>query len=306
MTITKEEFMARLEEVGRNVTARAAIEAAETANTPAEPAEKVEKIGKQISFWPESVAAMPTELTRVSLFGLPSDRRGARKMLDDVLLESRPDIQVRYTGKQLSAKDETCWLACLRLGRGLPMGQRIYLNKNDLLKEMGLARTGQNWKTTEARLDRLSKAHFTIEFKRNGKSYRMTTGLMKYGIENETGAMYIRLDPDGAALFENLAYQPWQVRLSLKSDVSARLLSYVTGHEQGKPHSQTLENLKRWCGYTGETRKFRAAIRASLEELESKGVLVKGSSKIVSGGRGDVVCWVRSRIDELTAIEAKP
>ena len=134
----------------------------------------------------------------------------------------------------------------------------------------------------------------------------MTTGMLKYGIENETGAMYIRLDPDGAALFENLAYQPWEVRLSLQSDVSARLLSYITGHEQGKPHSQTLDNLKRWCGYGGERRKFRTAIHSAIEELESKGVLVKGSSKIVSGARGDVVCWVRSRSGEPPAIEAKP
>ncbi len=288
------EFKALMERVGRKMTAN---------YRPAEPAAEPEKIGKQMGFWPENTAAMPTELTRVSLFGLPPDRPGARKMLDDVVLESRADIVVRYTGKQLSAKDETCWLACLRLGRGVPMGQRIYLTKADLLKELGLANTGPNWKTMAARLDRLSKAHFAIDFKRNGKSYHMTTGMLRWGIEDETGQMFIRLDPDGATLFENLAYQPWQVRLSLKSDVSARLLSYVTGHEQGKPHSQTLENLKQWCGFGGETRKFRAAIRVALEELESKGVLVAGSSKIVSSGRGDVVCWVRSKGTEPPAIE---
>lgn len=83
---------------------------------PAVETVEVEKIGGKLRQWPEDVAAMPTELTRVSLFGMPADKPGARKMLDDVRLDSRPDIEVFYTGKQLSAKDETCWLACLRLG----------------------------------------------------------------------------------------------------------------------------------------------------------------------------------------------
>ena len=297
------ELKARLEEVGQKMTAKPK-DSDETAI--AATGEPEEKVGKQMAFWPEDAAAMPTELTRVSLFGLPADKPGARKMLDDVKLDSRADIEVLYTGKQLSAKDETAWLACLRIGRGVPMGQRIYLNKIDLLKELKLTNTGPNWKAVEARLLRMSKAHFTVSFKRCEKTYKMTTGMLKFGIENETGAMYIRLDPDGAALFENLAYQPWEVRLSLQSDVSARLLSYITGHEQGKPHSQTLDNLKRWCGYGGRLRQFRTACIAALEELEAKGVLVKCSTKIVSGAKGDVACWVRERTGKPPAIDAKP
>ncbi len=297
-----EETLAKLALVGQLTTAKppALIEPVGDA------AEPEEKVGKQMAFWPEDAAAMPTELTRVSLFGLPADKPGARKMLDDVKLDSRADIEVLYTGKQLSAKDETAWLACLRIGRGVQMGQRIYLNKADLLKELHLTNTGPNWKAVEARLLRMSKAHFTVSFKRGDKTYKMTTGMLKWGIENETGAMYIRLDPDGAALFENLSYQPWEVRLSLHSDVSARMLSYISGHERGKPHSQTLDNLKRWCGYGGRLRQFRAACTAALEELETKGVLVKGSTKIISGAKGDVACWVRERTGKPPAIDAKP
>ncbi|ECP2388588.1 hypothetical protein FV612_21640 [Salmonella enterica] len=301
------ELKARMEEVGRKMTAKPK-DSDETALAAAT-GEPEEKVGTQMGFWPEEVAAMPTELTRVSLFGLPADKPGARKMLRAMKLDSRSDVEVLYTGEQLSAKEETTWLACFRLGRGVPMGQRIYLNLTDLLSELKLSNTGGkrgNRQAVMTRLDRLSAAHFKVHFKRGEKTYSITTGMLKWGIENETGAMYIRLDPDGAALFENLSYQPWEVRLSLHSDVSARMLSYISGHEQGKPHSQTLDNLKRWCGYGGERRKFRTAIHSAIEELESKGVLVKGSSKIVSGARGDVVCWVRSRSGEPPAIEAKP
>lgn len=280
-------------------------EKSEAAKNKAESGEvaPVEKVGKDMVYWPEAVAAIPTELTRVSLFGLPSDKPGERKMLRAVRLDSRSDIEVLYTGEQLGAKDETTWLACLRLGRGIPMGQRIYLNKSDLMRECGLSKTGPNWSTLALRLDRLSAAHFKVHFKRGNKTYSFTTGMLKWGIENETGAMYIRLDPDGAALFENLAYQPWDVRLSLQTDVAARLLSYISGHEHGKPHVQTLENLKRWCGYSGRRDKFRAACLAALEELANKGVLVKGSCKIA---KGTVVCWVREQNDKPLAIEADP
>lgn len=302
------ELMIRLKEVGKKMTAKlpAIASDVEPASDAAEPEEKV---GKQMAFWPGDAAAMPTELTRVSLFGLPADKPGARKMLRAMKLDSRSDVEVLYTGEQLSAKEETTWLACFRLGRGVPMGQRIYLNLTDLLCELKLSNTGGkrgNRQAVITRLDRLSAAHFKVHFTRGDKTYSITTGMLKWGIENETGAMYIRLDPDGAALFENLSYQPWDVRLSLHSDVSARMLSYISGHEQGKPHSQTMDNLKRWCGYGGVIRKFRLACIAALEELEAKGVLVKGSIKIVSGAKGDVACWIRERTGKPPVIEAKP
>lgn len=259
--------------------------------------EATEKIGQQMRFWPEEVAAMPTELTRVSLFGLPADRRGARKMMKSVQIESRSDVEVLYTGEQLGPKEETVWLGCLRLGRNIPLGERIYLNLTDLLRELKLTNTAGkrgNRQAVITRLDRLSAAHFKINFKRDGKNFSITTGMLKWGIEHETGAIYLRLDPDGAVLFENLSYQPWEVRLSLKSDLAAVLLSYISGHEQGKPHSQSLINLKKWCGYGGRLRNFRAACIIALKELEEKGVLVKDSSKITMNRRGDVASWVRT------------
>lgn len=261
--------------------------------------EQGEKVGNQMAFWPDAVAAMPTELTRVSLFGMPSDKRGARKMFDDAKLDGRNDIDIRYTGKQLCSKDETTWLACLRLGRDVKMGDRIPMKKSDLLKECGLSKTGPNWSTLEKRLDRLSKASFVINFKRNLRNFHITTGMLKWGMEEETELMYIRLDPDGATLFNNLSYQPWQIRLSLKTDVAALLLSYISGHEQGKLHSQQIENLKKWCGYSGELRKFRTSCIAALSELEDKGVLVKGSVKLSSNG--SVVYWTRTRAEKSPA-----
>jgi len=258
--------------------------------------ETVEKVGIPMPRWPEEVAAIPTEFTRVSLFGLPADCRGERQILDGVKLASRADLEVIYTGKELCAKDETAWLSCLRLGRGIPMGERIYLTKAALLRDVGLTNTGPNWKTLEGRLDRLSIAHTKVRLKRNDSWLVVNCGLMKFGFDEDTDVMYFRLDPEGARLFDNLAYQPWEIRLALKKDISARLLSYVTGHLQGKPHSVLLEDLLKWCGYPGRLRQFRTACLEAFKELERKDVLVSGSSKIIKGAKGDVACWVRENM----------
>lgn len=243
--------------------------------------------------WPDDMAAMPTEVTRTALFGLISDKMGNRTFLQNSPIASRDDIEVLYTGSQLSAKDETVWLAILRLGRGAPMGQPIAMNKADLLRECGLARTGQNWNTLENRLRRLSNAHLEIRFKRRGKTYEAHTGLMGWIVEKETGNMFIHLQPQARELFENLTYQPWNVRLGLHSDLATRLLSYVCGHVHGKPHSVLLDDLRQWCGYQGRLRQFRAGCRTALKELETAGIIVADSSTIRRGPAGDIISWVR-------------
>jgi len=264
-----------------------------------------EKVGVNLALWPEDTAAVPTELTRVSLFGLPSDRRGARPALEDFKLPSRSDITIHYSGKALSAKDETAYYAALRIGRGQPMGQRIYLNKADLLRENGLTRNGQNWTALAARYDRMSKSSLVIDFVRQGNRIHMTTGLLKWGYQADGQGVFIRLDPDSAPLFENLAYQPWEVRLSLKTDIAARLLTYVSGHKQGKPHWILLDSLREWLGFGGRLRDFRGGCETALEELEEKGVLVQGKSKIENSANGLVASWVRTKTENPPLIENK-
>lgn len=260
--------------------------------------EDTEKVGTMLPVWPEPVGVMPTELTRTSLFGLPREKLG-EALLDGVRLNSRIDAEVYYTGKRMSVRDETAWMACLRLARGVPMGERVYLNKTDLMRACGISNTGPNWNALANRLDRLAKASLTIDIKRAGKPYHMVTGLLNWGIELESGLMFIRLDPDGADLFNNLAYQPWEIRLSLRTEMAVNLLTYLSGHQQGKPHSVRLTDLKLWSGYQGRLDKFRTACSVALAELEEKGVIEKTSGRI----DGNAARWTRVRSSELTLVQ---
>jgi hypothetical protein len=272
--------------------------------TPPAPAvnEHGEKVGQQLPLWPEDCAAMPTEITRVSLFRLV--RRGRRKLMEDVPLESRSDVKVLYTGKDLDQADADLWLACLRIGRGVPMGQRIYTARNDLLREVGRNLSGANWAWLEQSLERMRKASLKATMRRthtdekgNKKQVEIiiTTGLLKWGMEKPSGRMYIRLDPDGAALFDNLAYVPWETRLALPSAGAKSIHAYVCGHAKGKPHVVLLDDLRRWTGYDGRLRQFREDVcKPALAELEARGEIVAGSGKIEKTGKGLVVSWVRS------------
>ncbi len=111
--------------------------------------------------------------------------------------------------------------------------------------------------------------------------------MLNWGIKDETGEMFIRLDPDGAPLFDNLAYIGWEERLSLPSNMAKALQLYVSGHQQGKPHSQPIENIMAWCGYGGRLRRFRAALPKALEELEEAGVITEG--KVIKGKEAVIV-----------------
>jgi hypothetical protein len=246
---------------------------------------EAEAVKGKVLMWPLGAAAQPTEFGRTGLFKMLP--RGSRRFVNNQEIASRTDIKLFFSGEELNVKDETAWMAILRLCRGKPLGERVYFTISALLHELKMKDSGGSKgevKTVEkkkdgsralvlARLARLSKAHIKMEITRKNTRSIITTGLMKFGADEFSGKMYARLDPDGAILFDNVAYQNWDVRLALKSDVAVRMLDYICGHQTGKPHFQTIENLRQWFGYGGRPDKFRAACLAGLAELMEAGVI---------------------------------
>jgi hypothetical protein len=263
---------------------------ADEAAPPEEKPPEVEKSGAQMAFWPEEVAAMPTELTRTALF--PLVRRGKRKMLKWEKIDSRQDVEIRFFGEQLDQADADLWLACLRMGRGLPMGQRLYTNAALLLREIGRADDGRSRQWLTDSLKRMSGAAFEIKAKRNDKKFLVTTGMLKFGIEETSRRLFIRLDPDGARLFENLAYVDWEQRKQLSSNMAKALQMYVCGHARSATHKVRVKDLAGWMGYEGRLSQFLRSLRPALTKLETAGLIA--SPLIKSGVRGDVASWVRS------------
>lgn len=296
--LAQEEFQAADEHIREILAANIALAAQRRKTDPVVEAVEIvetaaiERVGSKLRQWPGGVAAMPTELTRTSLFGLP--RRGRRKVMDWEKLSSRADVEVSYNGKQLDQADADLWLACLRMGRAVPMGQRIYTTRAALLKEIGRKDDGRTRAWLEESLKRMAGASFMLETTRSGRKIKVTTGMMKWGIEEPSGQMFIRLDPEGAALFENLAYVGWEQRLALGSNASKALQLYISGHMAGKPHAVPLADLAHWMGYEGRLRQFRTALQHAMNELAKAGEI--HSHSINAGPKGDVAYWTRSNL----------
>ena len=288
--LAQEEFQAADERIREIVAANIALAAQRRKTEPVVETVVAEKVGSKLACWPGAIAAMPTELTRTSLFSLI--RRGRRKVRKWEKLSSRRDIEISYFGEQLDQADADLWLACLRMGRGVPMGQRMYTTRAALLKEIHKQDGSATRKWLIDSLKRMSGAAFELVTKRNGRTIRVTTGMLKYGIEEETGQMYIRLDPEGSALFENLAYVGWERRLALSSNAAKALQLYVSGHMAGKHHDVLLADLAHWMGYEGRLRQFRTTLQHAMDQLAKVGEV--HSYGIKAGPRGEVAFWTRS------------
>lgn len=262
-----------------------------------------DKIGQQLTFFPEKVGVLPTEVTRTSLFALlPSKREHKKVYKEKIQLPSRSDVTIYYTGDALGKYDETAWMAAIRLCRDVKVGERKYLLMTDILRELDLEDTTQNRTAIKTRFDRLASGVVTIDFTRGNKKYHMVTGLMKWGwegssidgIQDPGGRIYLRLDPDGAQLLENMSYVPWEIRRTLSSPPTMALMSYASGHEAGKLHAVNLMALQKMLGYEGRTRDFRKKMQQAGIELQDLHFFGKNSFGFRGRGNEETAYWKRS------------
>ncbi len=246
-------------------------------------------IGKEIPLFPMDVAAIPTELARTALFKVR--QRGPRKVCMWEMLASRGDIQIEYFGMELdNGIDQELWLLALSIARGMKTGTRIWVTQKGLLRELGRSTGGQAKRNLKLALDRLASATLRIQFQRGENHYKFTTSLLNWGIEEETGRMFIRVDPDGQALFENLSYLDFELHLALEGGVTKALHLYAISHTRGQQHRQSLAHLKEWFGYEGQYRDFRNAILEAMQQLEENGILSDGA---IQKGRGhETATWI--------------
>jgi hypothetical protein len=255
-----------------------------------------EKTGEALRYWPDGVAAMPTQFSRVALFSVI--QRGRRKFFNDQKLESRADVHVQYTGDQLDQADADLWLAILRKGRGLPIGQRMYLSSGELLKETGrlVGGSGRVWLASS--LGRLSKAFLMVQItKKNGCKVTVNCHLMSSGVDHDTGRTFIRLDPEGANLFDTLSYVSWETRLALKSEMAKSLQMYICGHATDHTHGVLLESLRIWSGYDGRLRDFRNAVLTAFVALESAGIILR---PVIKNENGKYIAqWFRPNLQNV-------
>jgi hypothetical protein len=91
----------------------------------------------------EVMRAMPNHIARSSLFAPVA--RGRRKMHDGTLLQSRGDVEIRYSGKQLDEAQADVWMQAMREAQRQPLGTPVLINRAEFLRSIGRAESGQNY-----------------------------------------------------------------------------------------------------------------------------------------------------------------
>lgn len=246
----------------------------------------------QLSFWPDDIAAMPTDFTRAALFSLI--QRGRRRFLHHEKLPSRSDIDLTYFGEQLDHADADLWLAMLRIAKGKSLEEKHGISIAALLRELGKKDGGTNRAWLIKALARIGTASLRGKIYRNKGTVteEVNCKLATSGIDHETKMVWFRLDPESAAAFSSLAYMDWEVRKQLKHDASKAVQMYSVGHQKGKQHYIKLEDLKKYCGGTGETRRFKQSLLLAFKELDALNVI--NNPKIYSNNDNiEMVSWGR-------------
>jgi hypothetical protein len=227
-------------------------------------------------YFPDWAAAMPPELIRSSLFSLLGNKK--KSLVNNKLIPSRSDVELYFSGEELSVFDETIFLALLRLARSKNIGEKNYFQISTLCKELKIRPTGGKNGSINviiSSIERLAKASIKIEFTRKDKKTSISMHLLNFGIENKNDAklMYVRLDPEGANLFKAVAFQNWETRLSLKSDISKKLFTYISGHKSKTKYNHKIGDLKNWFGFKRELCRFKPICFAALKEIQALGII---------------------------------
>jgi len=246
----------------------------------------------QVTFlplWPEEMRACPSCVLRSALFGVV--QRGRRKYLKRQIIATWPGTTIRYTGVRLDQADLDVWLTALHLSREQGLGTRVVCSGRAFLRALGRKTGNKEWlKDSLARLTACA-----VEITYQTKTY--WGSLIEKGCRDEgTGQFAILLNPELAALFDNMTWQEWEIRRGLNRDLAKWLQGYIASHQAiaNNPHRIGLERLRDLCGSeTGERWRFRQQIREAMQELQAANVVT--AWQITTGDALEVIRPHRKR-----------
>lgn len=219
---------------------------------------------------PPGVGAIPTDLSGLAIF---SAAGGIGERIEIELIDPFKHVVVRFNGRRMGVGEETVWMAVIRLAQCVQVGGTVRCRESDLLRDCGLADSGQNREILLQRLFRLSESY--IQIRASYRKFALACGLMSFRRVDDK--LEIWLDPRGAPLFSRgrLAYQKWATRICV-SDIGKKLLTVFSGHKKGRVHMIRLDEIGRAIGWEGRRSNLRRAIKEGLKELMDAGALEVG------------------------------
>lgn len=230
--------------------------------------------------WQEGNAAMPNTIARSALFA--PINRGRRKMHDNVLIASRSDVTIKYTGKQLDMGDADVFAQTIKLIEKFDLGTDVEILPYGFLRELGrgsgvtdkVGRQNKIW--LDGAFERLTTGTLKIET----KEYKVVLHLVdEYFYDKVQDKYFVRVNKKVAELFKKERYGlfDWEKRKQIGLGLTKWMQTYIRSNTG--PQRIGIEKLQEWCGKKNRQKsKFRADLKAAFHELERLGLVKPGWS----------------------------
>jgi hypothetical protein len=260
-------------------TAPAIVESVDKPATPRPPknsetsAVEPPKVRGTLPLFPPLDSAMPNHLARSSIFA--PIKTGERQKHEKALMASRGDASIYYSGLQLDMADNDVFLQALRVAQGMQLGDTIYFNRAQFLRNIGRSVGKSQYEWLQESFYRLTSGTVIIQTKRYKAALHLIDG---YALDEQTGEYWLRMNPEIIKLFGHMEYglvdMHTRLRIGRRQDMAKWLQNYVATHEEGKTHVISAQLLQLWSGSGGRLRDFQArSLSKALTELERLGLI---------------------------------
>lgn len=245
---------------------------------------------------------IPNDFARSSLFFVKKKGTPRKSMNREKIFHISDNVEVRYTGEELRADDdELVWLALVHHCIRKPLGDAVDVKVSDLLKDLGWAPKGDNYKRIRTIISRLKATDVIIKNKAtygdltNYKKQRNKTPSLTHGLSLISGYIeYDRIDGEPTRYLISIdkmlifffcgglfTYLDWEHYKSLTPS-GRRLTDYILSHKDPLPLK--VESFLQMTGCdTEQIPVFRQNQQAKrvCDELMKKGIVY--SAKVENG-----------------------
>lgn len=240
----------------------------------------------------DGLRVLPNHVARSSLFAPVA--RGKRTKHDGVVMVTRSDCVMTYSGQQLDEADADLYMQLFQLAQGRDLGQPLLFTTYSILKEMGKGTGSQQYSWLRRRMKALTSATLFIETKNKDGSIKYSTGAMesfhlvdKFGYDSENDSWIFVLDPRWVKLFGGREFSliDWDKRIKIKrgKDI-AKTLQRLFAASSDPIQRYSLNWLKEKMQYASPMSKFKKSLLSSVYELKRLEII--SDAKIEKSTRG--------------------
>jgi hypothetical protein len=246
-----------------------------------------------------TIGVLPNHLNRSSI--IAPIAHGSRKCHHRVVMVSRKDCILEYTGEQLDEADGDIIMALIFFSYSQPLGTRVLLNRAELLRKIERSTGKRDYEWLHSRMRALTEATLYVET----KHYKIDRAdafhiLRSFEFDNREKSYVFTLDPRWIQMFSRREYTriDWEARMQIhRGQDMAKTVQRLVATDNKPEQRYKLMYLKEKMLYSGRWRDFRDALLCAGHELERVGVISRSFLEMSTRNEEQLVVQLPAPID---------